>query len=131
MPQEKGTAIAGLVNFVRNIGSSVGTSFVTTMLARRAQFHQSVLAGNVSWENANLRLAVDGLATHLGPGGLQRVAALNQAYIRVYAEMVRQSTALSFVDAYWLLGVASGLMIFTVFFVRGNNPKEGGGNVAV
>jgi DHA2 family multidrug resistance protein len=131
LPQEKGTAIAGLVNFVRNIGSSVGTSFVTTMLARRAQFHQNVLASNISWQDANLCLVVNGLATHLGPAGLERVAAVNQAYIRVYAEMVRQSAALSFVDAYWLLGGASGLMFFTVFFVQRNNPMEGTGSAHV
>jgi DHA2 family multidrug resistance protein len=40
---EKGNSVSGLVNFMRNIGSSVGTSMVTTMLARRAQFHHSVL----------------------------------------------------------------------------------------
>src|ERR1700751_2100047 len=40
IPQEKSNAVAGLVNFVRNMGSSVGTSAVTTVLARRAQGHQ-------------------------------------------------------------------------------------------
>jgi len=33
---------------MRNIGSSVGISFVTTWLARRAQFNQSVLAAHVT-----------------------------------------------------------------------------------
>src|SRR5579862_8283201 len=36
---EKNNAVAGIINFMRNIGSSVGTSLVTTMLARRSQFH--------------------------------------------------------------------------------------------
>src|SRR6201989_3614802 len=43
IPGEKNNAVAGMVNFVRNIGSSVGTSVVTTMLARRSQFHQDRL----------------------------------------------------------------------------------------
>ena len=46
VPQDKSNAVAGLINFVRNIGSSVGTSAVTTILARRAQFHQAVLASD-------------------------------------------------------------------------------------
>src|SRR5882757_9795179 len=46
--QEKSNAVAGWVNFVRNIGSSVGTSAVTTILARRAQVHQVMLASHVS-----------------------------------------------------------------------------------
>ena len=37
---EKNNAVAGLVNFMRNMGSSVGTSMVTTLIARRSQFHQ-------------------------------------------------------------------------------------------
>ena len=41
---DKANSVSGLVNFMRNIGSSVGTSMVTTMLARRAQFHQSMLS---------------------------------------------------------------------------------------
>src|SRR5207244_3975027 len=40
MPTEKSNSIAGLLNFMRNIGSSIGTSMVTTLIARRAQFHQ-------------------------------------------------------------------------------------------
>ena len=44
MPAEKANSVAGIVNFMRNIGSSVGTSMVTTLLARRAQVHQVVLS---------------------------------------------------------------------------------------
>src|SRR5262249_37274108 len=43
VPHGKNNAVAGLVNFVRNIGSSVGTSLVTTIIARRGQFHQQRL----------------------------------------------------------------------------------------
>jgi len=45
LPAGKNNAAAGLMNFMRNIGQSVGTSAVTTLIARRSQYHQSVLAG--------------------------------------------------------------------------------------
>jgi MFS family permease len=45
--RETGYATA-LYSVMRNIGSSVGISFVTTWLARRAQFNQSLLAAHVS-----------------------------------------------------------------------------------
>jgi hypothetical protein len=35
LPAEKTNAAAGLMNFMRNIGQSVGTSVVTTLIARR------------------------------------------------------------------------------------------------
>jgi MFS transporter, DHA2 family, multidrug resistance protein len=126
MPDEKRTAIAGMINFARNIGSSVGTSFVTTMLARRAQFHQNVLASVVTVDNVNLGPAVNELATRLGLGGLDCVGARGQAYVRLYAEMLRQAGAMSFVDAYWLLGLGSGTMLFTAFFLKRNDPHHGG-----
>ncbi|MGB7611678.1 MAG: DHA2 family efflux MFS transporter permease subunit, partial [Candidatus Acidiferrum sp.] len=43
---EKNNAVAGIVNFMRNMGSSVGTSLVTTLIARRSQFHQARLVQN-------------------------------------------------------------------------------------
>jgi DHA2 family multidrug resistance protein len=121
---EKSTAIAGLVNFVRNIGSSVGTSFVTTMLARRAQLHQNRMVNNISINDPNFRNSVAGLTQHLGRSGLGYPASLNQAVARIYAEVLRQAAALSFIDAYWLLFVFSAAMIFTVFFVSKNKPGE-------
>src|SRR5258705_9549508 len=45
LPAGKTNAAAGLMNFMPNIGQSVGTSAVTTLIARRSQYHQSVLAG--------------------------------------------------------------------------------------
>ena len=121
---EKSTAIAGLVNFVRNIGSSVGTSFVTTMLARRTQFHQSRMVNNISINDPSFRDSVAGLAQHLRTGGVGNPGALNQSVARIYAEVLRQSSTMSFVDVYWLLFVFSGLMLFTVFFVAKNKPGE-------
>src|SRR5260370_1811799 len=48
LPAQKTNDASGLINFMRNIGASVGTSMVTTMLARRAQFHQSVLSAHTT-----------------------------------------------------------------------------------
>src|SRR4029077_12027924 len=44
LPESKSNAVAGLINFTLHIGPSVGTSAVTTFLARRGQSHQSFLA---------------------------------------------------------------------------------------
>jgi hypothetical protein len=55
LPTEKNNAAAGVMNFMRKIGQSVGTSVVTTLIARRTQYHQSVLAeytGSLRFETA-------------------------------------------------------------------------------
>src|SRR6202142_1929571 len=58
---EKNNAVAGIVNFMRNMGSSVGTSLVTTLIARRSQFHQARLIENSRAGNPNFQNSVNGL----------------------------------------------------------------------
>src|SRR6202162_2453693 len=70
IPPEKNNAVSGIVNFMRNMGSSVGTSLVTTLLARRAQFHQEVLAGHASVDHPNFQNAVNGLGQRFAHSGL-------------------------------------------------------------
>ena len=41
---------------MRNIGPSVGISFVTTLMARRSQLHQAQLAGSMSGPRSRERL---------------------------------------------------------------------------
>src|SRR6202051_4861021 len=67
LPQEKSNAVAGLINFVRNIGSSVGTSAVTTILARRAQVHQVMLASHTSSGDPGFRDSATALSDRLWP----------------------------------------------------------------
>jgi DHA2 family multidrug resistance protein len=45
--------VSGMVNFMRNMGSSVGTSLVTTLIARRSQFHQLRLVDHARIDNPN------------------------------------------------------------------------------
>jgi DHA2 family multidrug resistance protein len=45
IPKEKNNAVAGTINLMRNLGSSFGTSIVTTLLAERTQRHQKSPGG--------------------------------------------------------------------------------------
>ena len=76
MPAEKSNSVAGLVNFMRNIGSSIGTSMVTTLIARRAQFHQVYLVAHTTPGKPTFTLAVKALAARLAASGLGRHAGL-------------------------------------------------------
>src|SRR5205809_1729989 len=80
IPQEKSNMVAGLVNFMRNIGSSVGTSMVTTLIARRAQYHQTVLVSNATPQNPTFLNAVNGLSRYLTQSGLSPDVAQRQAH---------------------------------------------------
>ena len=41
VPPEKNNAVSGIVNLSRNMGGDIGIAAVTTLIARRSQFHQS------------------------------------------------------------------------------------------
>src|SRR5438105_3442981 len=48
LPKNKNNKASSLTNLFRNQGGSVGIAFVTTVLARRTQYHQSVLVAHVT-----------------------------------------------------------------------------------
>ena len=125
---DKNNAVAGLINFVRNIGSSVGTSLVTTIIARRSQYHQGVLAEHSSIVNQNFQAAVQGTAQQLARAGLSTFGAQQQALARLYAEVRIQAAALAYIDTYWVLAVAALIMFGLSFLLQKNRP---GGKPAV
>jgi DHA2 family multidrug resistance protein len=122
LPQEKSNAIAGLINFVRNIGASAGTSAVTTILARRAQVHQVMLANHTGLGDRMFQNSSSGLT-----GSLQHAVgtdAQRHAYGTLYRAMISQASTLSYIDAFWILGVTAGIMFFASFLLRSNHPRK-------
>jgi DHA2 family multidrug resistance protein len=123
---EKNNAVAGLVNFMRNIGSSVGTSLVTTILARRAQFHQGRLVEQATTVNPNFHALLSAMAHQLARAGMSLPDAQKQALARFYVGVRAQAAALAYIDTYWVLAVCAGLMFLLSFVLRKNNPQVGG-----
>jgi len=130
IPAEKSNSVAGIVNFMRNIGSSVGTSMVTTLLARRAQLHQSYLGSHATSYDPAFRNQVSGLAQTLVHSGLSVPDAKAQAYGRIYQSLLAQSQTLAYIDTFMVLAIGAGIMFLISFIVRKNDPS-GGGEIAV
>jgi DHA2 family multidrug resistance protein len=128
--EDKSNAVAGLVNFTRNIGSSVGTSIVTTMIVRRSQLHQSNLVPNVKMGNARVRDTLGGMTQQLIHAGLSPYEAHRQALARMYLGVQAQSATLAYIDTYWVLGIAALAMFFLSFVLKKNNPNAKRGSTA-
>jgi len=126
MPAEKSNSIAGLVNFMRNIGSSIGTSMVTTLLARRAQFHQVYLATHATAGRPTFTRAAAGLTARLAAAGVESSLAARKAYGQLYHALIGQATTLAYIDTFWVLFVGAGLMFLLSFALRKNEPGAGG-----
>jgi DHA2 family multidrug resistance protein len=126
MPANKSNSVAGLVNFMRNIGSSIGTSMVTTLLARRAQFHQSYLAANATSRHPSFLREAQALAARLAVSGLDITRATSQAYGRLYRALIQEAATLAYIDTFWVLCLGSAIMFLLSFFLRRNDPGAGG-----
>jgi len=123
---EKNNAVAGIVNFMRNMGSSVGTSLVTTLIARRSQFHQQILVGHATPGNPDLQNRVTGLAQGLVHSGLGPHEARAQAYARIYRGLQAQAASLAYIDVFKVLAIGAGIMFFLAFVLKRNHPGSGG-----
>jgi DHA2 family multidrug resistance protein len=132
LPREKNNAASGLMNLARNIGGSVGISFVTTMLARRAQFHQVRLSENLNAANPQFRSMLQGLTGVFSAGGTGGGSgpgtATQHAYAMAQANVIRESTMLAYIDNFWLLGVVIICLLPFVFLIKRGKP---GGGMAV
>ena len=126
MPTEKSNAIAGLVNFMRNMGSSVGTSMVTTIVDRRSQYHQSVLISHTTPGSQTFQNVINGLTLQTAHSGMSLHDAQTQAYARIYQAVQAQAATLAYIDAFWVLAVGSAIMFFLSFLLQKNDPGTGG-----
>ena len=130
MPPNKSNDVSGLTNLARNIGGSVGTAFLVTALARRAQFHQHRLADHLVGSNA----AMQSQATMLGRYLHDRVGmAYSVAQGRTMAQgslmrqLVVQATMLSYIDVIKCFAVAMLVMVPVVFLMGKVKGGRGGG----
>ena len=129
-PPDKANNVAGIINFMRNIGSSVGTSMVTTLLARRAQFHQTVLSYHTTGFDPALQNQVKAASRLLVASGASPADAPKLAYGLIYQGVQSQAQTLAYIDTFMLLAVAAGIMFVLSFIIRRNDPKAGGGVAA-
>src|SRR5262245_42724705 len=124
---EKSNSISGTLNFMRNIGSSVGASIVTTLVARGAQVHQVALSAHATTFNPQFRQAVAMRAQRFALAG-RGAAGRAPAYAAVYGEFIRQATTLAYLDVFWLLAAVSALMFLMTFLLK-TNPVGAGQTV--
>ena len=128
LPKDKNNAASGLINLARNIGGSLGISMVTTILARRSQYHQSVLSGHINHGNPALQSTIVGTKATLAAHGSTLSGATRQAYGIVANMIDRQASVMSYVDCFFVLGIAITCMIPLVFLMKRVRP---GGPMAV
>ncbi len=132
MPPGKNNDISGLTNLARNIGGSVGTAFLVTVLARRAQYHQARLGDRLAPSSVGLQnqMLMVGHYLHDKTGTAYSLAqGRSIAQGTTMRQLITQATMLSYIDVILCFAIAMGVMVPVVFVMgKVKGGRAGGGH---
>jgi DHA2 family multidrug resistance protein len=116
VPREQNNDVSGLTNLARNIGGSVGTAFIATMLSRGTQRHEAMMTRDLVPGNEGFRNQVNQLKGSFSGGGNAAAGGfggkvsgnVHTAQAFIYNQLHRQSAMLAYMDI---------IAIFAVFCI--------------
>ena len=120
LKREKINNGTGLFSLVRNVGGSIGTSMVATLLSRNAQRHQVYLVDNLNGNDYRFQEGLKAVTQYYTYNSDPAAAAM-MANGFIYKELVRQSSLFSYVDNFRLFGFISLVLIVSIFIFRPNH----------
>jgi DHA2 family multidrug resistance protein len=126
LPANKNNKASSLTNLFRNLGGSVGIAFVTTLLERRAQFHQTVLVSHVSRTDPAVAATLAGIANRLTEAGVSAADAALRAPAQLAALVREQAVFLAALDCFWVLGALALLAPVAALAIRAFDQRGGG-----
>ena len=101
LPKNKNNKGSSVTNLCRNWGGSFGIAFVTTMLERRTQYHQSVLVSHLSTADGTVQQFVNSTSRYLLTRGTSGPDAIHQSYGLVSSLMTQQAAMLGLPPGTW------------------------------
>ena len=96
---QKATSLQSLC---QQLGGSIATASLVTLLDRRSAFHLDALAGNIN----------------LGSVAVARALQAHASLTSLAALVGRQASTMAFADAFWSLGVVTLALTPLAFFLR-------------
>ncbi|MDE1161122.1 MAG: DHA2 family efflux MFS transporter permease subunit [Acidobacteriaceae bacterium] len=121
--RENSNDVSGLVNLARNMGGSLGTSFVSTFVARWGQRHQVYLAHHVSQANPAWRVRFQAMTAQAHATVASNTDAQHHALARYYQSGLRsQAQLLAYIDITHFLAFAL-ILVAPVALLMTRPPK--------
>lgn len=109
---------SAIFNLLRNLGGSFGVAFVTTLVARRSQYHQSVLSEHLNPLNDNYNLALQNIMSYLEAQGGNLADLTQAAQGVIYKQLIMQAASLAFNDTFLLLGWLFAALIGMTWIIK-------------
>jgi DHA2 family multidrug resistance protein len=128
VPRHKSNQVAGMNNFMRNLGGSIGISFLATGLQRLSQQHQVYLSAHTSAGNPLFVQRINGIAQTFTAQGIPPNEATARAYSLMSRTVAGQSALLAYVDIISVSAVVLLCLVPLVFLMQ--RPPKGEAPVA-
>jgi MFS transporter, DHA2 family, multidrug resistance protein len=118
VPMEQNNQVSSMMNFVRNIGGSIGIALVGTEVTRTTQIRQNFMAAHLNGGSAVYQQALQGLEAMLRSRGMGAVEASRAAYLQIAMMMEQQASAVAFKDVVAILAVLVVCLVPIPFMMK-------------
>ncbi len=126
LPKDQLNNATGLFNMLRNEGGSLGIAIASTVVERRAQFHQSRLAEQVRSSRQVVASTVERFAEQrMARGGVSPVDAHQQGMGLLRGLVARQARELAYLDVFWIFWIMALMALPLVFLMKKSVAKGG------
>ena len=126
MPKEESNQVAGLINFVRNLGGSILIAVTNAQVTNRSLWHQQHLQSAMQSSSIAYQQHVQAMTGYFqGTAGGSNAAGL--ALGSIYNQLTAQAATQGFQDVYMELSWMSVGLIVMAFMLSKNRPGEGAG----
>jgi DHA2 family multidrug resistance protein len=118
VPREKSNQISGISNFARNVGGSIGTSMLSTFLARESQTQSNNFSRHTDLSNPNFNQMMNGFVALFRAQGYDAVTASKKALMMMYQMTQAQAGAIGFMNAFFIMSIAVACLVPLPWIMR-------------
>ncbi len=116
---------SALFNIARNLGGSVGTATLDTLITQREQFHDSRIGEYVNVYSLPVQDRLNSLRQQFIANGFDPVTATNQAYSALKSLVRTNAYVLAYCEGFLVIGIALVIGAGLVWICQKAKPKEG------
>ncbi|MCS3869936.1 DHA2 family multidrug resistance protein [Chryseobacterium ginsenosidimutans] len=109
---------AALNNMMRQLGGSFGISIINTYYVRRTWVHRNDLVSHLTYTDTSVMERINKSVNYFMAKGFNYYDAHTKAIALLEAQVVKQTSVLSYLDAFYALGACFILTMPLLFFVR-------------
>ncbi len=118
LPPEKNNNASALINLARNLGGSIGIAALITVLAQRAQYHQSMLVEHIGPYATRYRDMAASLQARMAHHGGSPADALHKAQAMISNMVQQQAQLMSYLDDFLILAVIFAALVPVVLLIK-------------